>query len=112
MLLSNLGLAYKRKGSYDKAIKYYKKALNINLKFYGDEHSDIAINYNNLGVAYRNKGAYDKAIEFYKRALSIDLKIYKVEHPYIAACYIILVKPIAAKANMTKQLNIRKGFKY
>jgi len=83
----NIGLAYHSKGDYDRALEYYEKALNIGKKIYGEEHPNIATNYNNIGLAYYNKGDYDRALEYYKKALNIYKKIYGEEHPYIATDY-------------------------
>ncbi|MCP4370660.1 MAG: TIR domain-containing protein, partial [Deltaproteobacteria bacterium] len=61
--LNNLGLAWKAKGEYDKAIEYYEKALKSDLKTFGEEHPNVAIYWNNLGMAWYAKGEYDKAID-------------------------------------------------
>jgi tetratricopeptide (TPR) repeat protein len=59
-----LGIAYGKKGEYDKAITSYKKAIEINTI-----HDEA---YNNMGIAYRNKGEYDKAIASYEKAIKIN----------------------------------------
>ena len=84
---NNLGSAYDSKGSYDRAISYYEKALGIDLEIYGEMHPSVAIRYNNLGLAYDSKGSYDRAISYYEKALRIDLEIYGEMHPDIAIDY-------------------------
>ncbi len=32
---------YKNLGDYDKALEYYRKALKINIKLYGEEYSKV-----------------------------------------------------------------------
>jgi len=84
---NNMGLAYNHKGEYDRAIGYYQKALNIDLKKLGPEHPSVAIDYNNIGLAYGSKGEYDRAIEYYQKALKINLKKLGPEHPDTAIVY-------------------------
>jgi len=61
VFLSNLGIAYYRKGMYHEAIAVYEKASDIN-----PNHAEV---YCNLGVAYGTVGMYDEAIAEFKKAL-------------------------------------------
>jgi tetratricopeptide (TPR) repeat protein len=72
-LASDLGLLYKQKGEWGKAIDYYQRSLAICEKV-GDEHLMATI-FNNLGVVYKAKGEWDKAIEYYQRSLEIREKV-------------------------------------
>ena len=78
---NNLGLAYKQKGDYDKALEYFQKALKLDLKQVGPWHTEVAIRYNNLAMTYEYKGEYDKAIAYYEKALAMGLKQLGAEHP-------------------------------
>jgi tetratricopeptide (TPR) repeat protein len=60
------GIAYQRKGQYDRAISAYTKALEINPR--------IAEVYCNRGRAYFKKGQYDKAWENVHKAEDLGLK--------------------------------------
>ena len=84
---NNLGLAYHHKGEYDKAIKYFEKSLNIELKALGEEHPNTAETYNNLGLAYHHKGEYDKAIKYFEKSLNIVKRVLGENHPYTAKTY-------------------------
>ena len=81
---NNLGTAWNAKGKYDKAIEYYEKALEFDLKAFGEDHPDVATYRNNLGSAWKAKGEYDKAIEYYKKALKSDIKTFGEDHPKVA----------------------------
>lgn len=67
-ILNSLGEINIRLGNYDQAIKYSKRASNIN----PNEH-----NLHSIGLAYKEMGDYDKAIEFYEKSLDIN-----PEHSY------------------------------
>jgi Flp pilus assembly protein TadD len=59
-----LGLAFTRKGSNEKAMKYYRKSLQL-------KPNDIEA-LNNLGISYLNMGQSDKAVELYLHALRLN----------------------------------------
>ena len=60
----NVGVSYFSKEQQEKAIKVYKKDIEIN-------PNDTKA-YVNLGVAYRYLDRYDEAIEAYKKAIEIN----------------------------------------
>jgi tetratricopeptide (TPR) repeat protein len=62
--LYNKGLKESEKGNYKKALKYYKKAVELDDKF--------VFAWDNLGRTYRELDDYDKAIEAYKNSIAID----------------------------------------
>jgi tetratricopeptide (TPR) repeat protein len=51
----------------------FKKALEIRLAIYGENHKDVGMSYNNLGTVYESTDAA-KAFESYSKALSIYIK--------------------------------------
>jgi tetratricopeptide (TPR) repeat protein len=61
---NNLGLALKKQGSIDEAIKHYEAALRIK--------PDYTKAHNNLGVALEEQGRIEDAIKHYEAALSIE----------------------------------------
>jgi serine phosphatase RsbU (regulator of sigma subunit) len=68
-----LGLHYKVKGNYDKAMRHYLVALNI-----FNELSDLygqAETLNNIGNIYKRQGDYDKAMEYFVDSKNIKEKI-------------------------------------
>jgi lipoprotein NlpI len=56
-----------RKGDYDRAIKDYDQAIQLDPKFAGA--------YSNRGSAYANKGDYDRAIKDYDQSIQLDPKL-------------------------------------
>jgi len=59
----NRGVAYKRKGEFDRALQDYEQAIRLN--------PTNANAYNNRGVIYRIKGEYGRAIADYDEAISL-----------------------------------------
>ncbi len=82
--LSGAGDILNKVGKYDRAIDYYKRALDGDLKTYGENHPNVADRWNNLGAALYFKGQYDKAIRYYEKALNSDLKTFGRSHPTVA----------------------------
>ena len=62
---------------------FYNKALQIDLEVFGDNHPDVAIDYNNLGMAYRDVGDKQKAVHYLKQALTIMNTVYGPDHPSV-----------------------------
>ena len=58
------GIAYYKKGEYDRVIADYDHALALNPEY--------AYAYNNRGTAYYKKGEYDRAIADLERAIELD----------------------------------------
>ncbi|MDH5552373.1 MAG: tetratricopeptide repeat protein [Nitrosomonas sp.] len=71
-------------GEYEKAIQYYEQALANDIKSFGEDHPNVAINRNNLGAAWDSLGQYKKAIGYYEQALASDLKTYGEDHSGVA----------------------------
>ena len=86
-ILDRYGNVFRKFGQYEKALSFYQKCLNIELKTLGDEHPDVATSYNNIGSIWDSKGEYDKALGFYQKCLDIRLKTLGDEHPDVATSY-------------------------
>jgi len=85
--LNVLGFILNDLGDSQKSIDYHERALAIDLKIYGDQHSKVSTSYKYLGVACDNLGNYQKAIDYHEKALAIDLKVYGDQHPKVATSY-------------------------
>ena len=68
---TNRGLAYKKKGQWEKAIADFSEAINLK--------PDFVFAFNNRGNAYYGKGLFDRAIKDYDKAIHLkpdDAKIF------------------------------------
>lgn len=61
---NNLGSAYLRLGTYQKAIPHFQKTLTLQPQHF--------LAHNNLGVAYLQAGHYQKAIEQFQTTLRLN----------------------------------------
>ncbi len=70
---NNIGLFYKKTGSYDLSLKYYNKALKIWSNTIDSFHPAFASLNNNIGIIYQLTGDYDRALYYCNRALELTL---------------------------------------
>ena len=98
--------------SYDKALVFSQKCLDVRLKTLGGEHPDVASTYCIMGIVWYDKGENDKALEFYQKCLDIRLKTLGGEHPDVANSYYNVGSMWYGKGEYYKALEIyQKGFK-
>jgi hypothetical protein len=83
----NLGTAYRFDGQNDKAIDYYRAALDIDYYRAALEFDPgFAQTHCFLGIAYRDKGMWDKAMGHYWAAIAIKPD-YAEPHLYLGEAY-------------------------
>ena len=80
------GLEADQQGDYDKAIKCYSEAIELNPK--------LTEAYYNRGNVYNEKGVYDQAIADYSKAIELD--------PKLTVAYVNRGNAYNDKKNMTK----------
>ena len=64
-----MGVLFKRIKQYDKAVEYFRRALEIYPK-----DSDVLIQ---IAEIYRITNKYDEAIKYYRKAIEINPQNYK-----------------------------------
>ena len=72
-----LAFAYGKLGDYDKAVKYYKKALKIN---------EEAPALYNIGIIYLQMGDEKKGAEYFERALELNKNLLSI-YPKLISIY-------------------------
>lgn len=85
--LIGLGNIVHDRHEYQEAVKFYMRALAINLKTVGARHPETAATYNNLGNAYQDSGDLVAAERYYMRCLEIQKQIFEGTNPELAATY-------------------------
>ena len=96
----NIGIVYATKRELDKALEYFKKALDLEGELSRQE--GIAANFGNIGIVYYFKGELDKALEYYGKALKLDEELGSKEG--MAANYGNIGIVYAAKGELDKAL--------
>jgi tetratricopeptide (TPR) repeat protein len=71
-------------GLYPSAVLFTKRALDIDERTLGPDHSDVATSLNNLALLYQDQGKYDEALPLYQRALDIKERTLGPDHPSVA----------------------------
>lgn len=101
----NIGIAYLDIRNYEKAINYFKKALNIYLSKYDTEYSQISYIYDNIGIVYIEKGEYNFAEDFFNKALRTRKKNFQKEPKELAFSYTTIGNLYSIKGEFNKALN-------
>jgi len=68
--LNNIGVIYRRKGLFIRALDCYQQCLKIQEEFLGKNGTADVLN--NIGVIYEEIGDYNKALEYYLRSFDIQ----------------------------------------
>lgn len=82
--LLRLGQQAQDNGQWDRAIDCYGKALQEQLRIFGEYHPEVSFIYNNLGNAWYQKGAYDRAASHRLQALKGLHRVCSPDHPLLA----------------------------
>jgi tetratricopeptide (TPR) repeat protein len=71
--LGNIGLVCRIKGHLDEALKYHKRALEIDRQI-GYKQGE-AVDMGNIGIIYRAKGDLGQALKYLEDALEILMRL-------------------------------------
>jgi tetratricopeptide (TPR) repeat protein len=69
--LHNLGIAYERKGDYDKAMKCYDDVLELRRREFGDSHIHVAESLTTVAKMMERQGRVSDALRRYQESLEI-----------------------------------------
>ncbi|CAF1122179.1 unnamed protein product [Adineta steineri] len=82
-----LGFTKDEQGTYQEAVVYYEKSINIKEKILPSNHLSLATSYNNIGQTFYHMADYSKALLFFEKALEIRLQALPENHSGITDCY-------------------------
>ena len=69
--LTDIGIALEDAGRYTEAEPFHKRALEINERHHGKNHSNTVPALTNLAINYKERGRYSEAEPLYQKALEI-----------------------------------------
>ena len=64
----------------ESALQSHQRALDIRIKYSGEEHQRTADCYYTLGITQHNMGDFKAALQSKQRALEIRIKLFGEEH--------------------------------
>jgi CHAT domain-containing protein len=88
VITNNYAIMHQSQGNHLKAIPYYKKAAEIQIKLDGKENDNYAAFINNLATCYQNTGYLKKADSLLQECLGIYEKLVgKTHYDYVETTY-------------------------
>ena len=85
VLYSTRSSLREREGKYDDALADAERALGIEERLFGTEHTTVAETYYHLGSVHYFKAEYPQALDAYRRCLQIEEKLAGPENPVLIA---------------------------
>ena len=107
--LNNLAECFKHSEKYDLAEKYFKKALQVLLTFYGDNHIDVAYAYYNLAGLYLTLGRSAESEENFNQSLKIMETTLGPNHPRVTIALNNLAEFYKSSNQLDKAENLWKN---
>jgi tetratricopeptide (TPR) repeat protein len=86
-LLTSAGLNYYARAAWRNAEPLYLRALTIDEKNQGADHSDVARDLNNLALLLHDTDRLAEAEPLYRRSLAIDERCLGADHPKVATSH-------------------------
>jgi tetratricopeptide (TPR) repeat protein len=87
--LYELGDKYERTGDNDKALSFYKRALEYFRLFSEEKDENAALCLKDIGTVYMAKKNYEQASVHYKESLAIYNRIYQQDEGYVHKSFIL-----------------------
>jgi len=78
---SSLALIYYKEKKYEESREYFEKSLKLSLKFYGENHEQVAVKYSNWTTAEIMCKNFESAEELLLKSLKIKQEIFGEFHP-------------------------------
>lgn len=82
-----LGDNYRIKCDFKNALPYLNKALEVGLKYFGENHRAVATSYHNIGLYCYYWGEFAKMRSYIEKSLSIRINMFGTKHLDVADSY-------------------------
>jgi len=89
-LYLSLGHKEFKKGNYFSAVKYFKKAINLDKNLLSKIKDKLTISYIKIGDRYTDKKNYEESLNYYLKAINIDKNLYEKLKDKIFLAYLNL----------------------
>lgn len=83
----HLGRVYWYRHLSDKAIEYYRKALELDQQLYGHSHKFITRRFSSIAIALEDKNENEKALGLYRQIITQKIKTFGKNYPSLASDY-------------------------
>lgn len=83
----HLGRVYWYRHSTDRAIEYYRTALEIDQKLYGHSHKFITRRLSSIAIALEDKNETEKALNLYQQIIKQKINTFGKNYPSLDADY-------------------------
>lgn len=71
---------------FKEALKEQERALAIQIKTFGNDHPEVAVNLNDIGITLAALGRHEEALRYYRQAIETWNRVLEGKHPDIAKC--------------------------
>ena len=105
LLDKSLGNIYLRKSRYEKALQYYKKALEIENSRKSASEKLLASLYQNIAIAQAAMGNYAEAEIFFEKSITLKEKLLPEDDPKLATVYLNYGRFLGIIGNQYKALD-------
>ena len=82
--LNGLGEVSFLRGEYQDSEGFFRRALEMRRRLYGEGHPEIATGLNNLGIVLQRQGRLEEAETLLRETISIDRRRLAEDHPELA----------------------------
>ncbi|KOH43249.1 hypothetical protein NC99_39170 [Sunxiuqinia dokdonensis] len=107
--MNRKGTHYFRMGDFDSAVISFKKAVELDVKLYGEENMRLTTPLINLGIIFKNLGEFDKAIETYLKAEKVINGSYSSDNPRLGYVFANLGTVYKLKGDYLKNQEYQKA---
>jgi tetratricopeptide (TPR) repeat protein len=102
--MNKKGTQHLRIGDFDNAVVFLKKAVELDIKLYGEKSMRLTTPLINLGIIFKNLGEYDKAIETYLEAEKVIKEMDTSDNPRLGYVYANLGTVYKLKGDINRLL--------
>lgn len=87
--INNIGELHRLMGQADRAIPFFKQALDMDYRLYKDQdHRDLALSLNNMAMGLTGVGQIEKALPYFRQSIAMFERLLQdQDHPNLAMAH-------------------------